>query len=502
MTLRFGQTLFGAAVGVVTAAGLLLCTASAQGAATITRLGVPQPVVAAASGQVLSRKTTPGQPGALTALAQALGDSRVDFLGQGLAATQAVILVQPKAEFYGAGESLAYARDYSTPLRIARARPLVAQTFAVGTAEGSTYQLGRADTARGLAIGYGTTYHLGYGTISCTAQLQGMPAVRLGASGVSTADAVLEGTGHFQIGTAGHGVGVSTALADVAITVNGVRHVHASGEASVVAQAECLGIAVFQGVTAKCSASAQARAVYFIGAQGHGQGSALAWSDPIAAATAVTAEDGVTSALAEAWSKVWFNGKGSAVVRALGQDAAQVKTTKAFGQAAISTSSALGNALVKKTRAYPDDAYGVASGKATMNRRVRGAGHTVEVFAVVGAAPRKIQRGHGVVWAQAFGEELSVVTRLGHGKAQAKALGTDGGVMFISLPMAAGAGAEIQGTNIKTVEANPVEGLATAAGFGANQVNDLVPAPGSRTLVVLKQDRTTPVEAQNRTLFV
>lgn len=502
MTLRFGQTLFGAAVGVVTAAGLLLCTASAQGAATITRLGVPQPVVAAASGQVLSRKTTQGQSGALTALAQALGHSRVDFLGQGFAAPQAVVLAQPKAEFYGAGESLAYARDYSTPLRIARARPLVAQTFAVGTAEGSAYQLGYADTAYARAIGYGTTYHLGYGSISCTAQLQGMPAVQLGASGVSAADAALEGTGHFQIGASGHGVGVSAALADVAITVDGVRHVHASGEASVTAQTECLGIAVFQGVTAKCSASAQARAVYFIGARGHGQGSAIALSDPIAASTAVTAEDGVTSALAVAWPKVWFNGKGFAAIHALGQDAAHVKNTKAFGQAAISTSTTLGNALVKKTWANPDDAYGVAYAAATMNRRVRGAGRTAEAFGVVGATPRKIQRGYGVVLAQAFGEELSVVTRLGHGQANAKALGTDGGVMYAILPMAAEASAEIQGSNIKTLEANPIEGQGTAVGFGANQVNDLVPAPGSRTLVVLKQDRTTPVEAQNRTLFV
>ena len=503
MQVRLGQTLFGAALGVVTAAGLAGAMAVASGKMEVRKrcLGSPASSTAAISGK--QYKTTKGKAQIAPAYATVSGKGTAFFYGQVNALARARASGRAMAEFYGYGEAHAYGHMSGYPVRLAKLRPISAKGYANGVAQGYVFQLMYPAPAKAVATGFGTTYHLAYGHALGEADATGQVSWRVGLHGEAIAEALGEAAAGYTVAFyGGEALAESSLHWEPAITIGGIRHVDAFGVANSAAQIELTNWAYYPSVTAEARAYGQARVQYSIGIRGEAVGLALLQGSMIAADTSAGVARSDTIAVASGRIRTFAKAYGSGNGIATGYGNALVKKTGVQGHGTgHSTVMQAQQAVVTNTKAYPDDGYGVAKAHAEMNRVRTMAGRASETTAIVVVKATKVQFGYGVAngTAELVGTQYRIVKSTG-GKASTQAHGS-ATVQFDLYPNPVVALSQGEGQQEKTTFAEGTA-AAEAIGMGANQVNDAVKAPVSRTLVLVAEPRLVVGSAESRIIVV
>lgn len=501
MALRFGQTLFGAVSGVVTAAGFAACLASAQGQMAVIKhvSGAPAEPTAQLQGTAYRTRKIP----VLTAQVSATGsgNAKADWLVAGTAQAEALGYGRGTAEFFGAGTADVVCTTEGYPYRLVKLYPLHAKSTATLSGEAYVFELLYGMPARATATLYGTTYHLAYGTAVASASATGQLTWHAGAKG--EAQATAEGNGAAVYTLAVYGIEAQVeaqARAEEAITKAGVRYQELYGEASCEVVALNTHMAIYPSVTAWVSAQATAQAHYILGTAGNGQASCSISGTVIASATAVTLVQGSTSITATGRIRAWHKFKGEAQVQAQGDGTPLVTETGVSGTGTVQASGS-GTVQVRDTKAYPDDGYGVALLQGQMNRVRTVSGAPVGVFGYAQAQMQKIHIAYGVAYSVSTLAGSQFRTRLMGGAAQGNSTGQLLNVQLNLQGVPAAATASLSG-QIQRDQYLTGEALGTATSAVGIQVNDAARAPASRVVQVLAEARTVIVAEESRTIVV
>lgn len=503
MQVRLGQTLFGAALGIVTAAGLAGAMATAKGAMEVRKRCFGSPAASTAVVSAKQYRTTRAKAQTAPAFALVSGKGTAYFYSSGLVNAAANAQGNLWAEFFASGSAEAYGRMPGQPVRLARVRPISAKGFANGEGTGYIFELMYPAPAKGVATGFGTTYHLAYGQAVGESLASGQVSWQAGAYGEAQAQASAEAAAEYTIAFYGEDAVVTSSLHwEPAVTIGGVRHVDAFGQATASIQAELTNWAYYPSVTAWASAYAGAKGQYTIGVNGEAVGSAHLAGSMIAANTSAGIVQSDSIAVASGRIRTFAKGYGSGKGIATGYGNALLTQTRAQGHGvASSTVVQATQAVVKNTKAYPDDGYGVAKGRARMNRVRTMAGHPVFAEATVAVKVTKIHIAYGVAVssAQLKGTQYRTIKSTGN-RSQAKSQ-LSAATQFNLFPYPLTSLAQISGQQQRNKFA---KGIAEAFAFGegANQVNDAVKAPVSRTLMVTGEDRVVLVQAETRIIVV
>lgn len=503
MQVRLGQTLFGAALGIVTAAGLAGAMATANGSMEVRKRCFGSPAASTAVVSAKQYRTTRAKAQTAPAFALVSGKGTAYFYSSGLGKAAANAQGNLWAEFFASGSAEAYGRMSGQPVRLARLRPISAKGHANGEGTGYIFELMYPAPAKGVATGFGTTYHLAYGQAVGESLASGQVSWRAGAYGDALAQASAEAAAKYTIAFYGEDAVVTSALHwEPAVTIGGVRYVDAFGQATASIQAELTNWAYYPSVTAWASAYAEAKGQYTIGVNGEAVGSAYLAGSMIAAGTSAGIVQSESIAVASGRIRTFAKGYGSVNGTATGYGDALLTQTRAQGHGiASSTVVQVTQAVVKNTKAYPDDGYGVAKGRARMNRVRIMAGHPGFTEATVVVKVTKIHIAYGVAFsrAQLKGTQYRIVKSIGD-QSQAKSL-LNATIQLNLFPYPLTALAQLSGQQKRTTFAGGIA-EAYAVGEGANQVNDAVKAPVSRTLVVTGEDRVVLVQAETRIIVV
>ncbi len=460
--MRFGLSLFGgAASGLVIAAGLTAaCGAQVDGQSNVTRLGAGN----AASQAVVTgagKRTANNKVSTLIARATASGNARNNITASPLSAlARATASGQAKAFFYVAGSVSAYAQIQGSPFRQARGYGLPAKATAALECYPETWQVGEASPAMAFAYGYGTWHHIGHGNALAFAQANGLGLHTHGAIGEAAALAAATGFCVLTHGAEGLAECSAKAFGDAAVKKGGVRYLAANGSAICTAEAQVLTVSIYQPQIAECVAELEGTAYYILGGAGNALATAIAGGDAEVIQTAATADHAHTSAAATGAAKKWANAIGNGVATATGFADPEVKQTA--------------------VEAMPGVCTATVSGDAVRICQAEGLGLATSTWNVV---YNKIT----------FGE-------LYPAKATATLFQYQVGIGVTPQPAACDAVVSGDGQRIAVAEGVPAQ--ATATGHGANQVNDLVPAPVSRRMVVPVISRVVPVPFVSRTIYV
>lgn len=503
MQSRLGQTLFGAALGIVTAAGLAGAVAVASGQMNV-RKAIPL-TPASANAQVQGRvyRITRGKATGATAYALTSNIPKAFKNAKGVGQSIAQVTGWAHADFFGAGSAYSYGQMGGHPVRLVRLHPISAKGFADALGEGYVFQLMYPAPARAFATGFGTTYHLAYGHALGECDANGQIAWRAGAYGEAVATAQLDGWVTYTASMYG---GVANGEAQLhwepAVTIGGVRYLDAFGNANAFAQSELTNWAYYPSVQAHAYAHAELRAQYFLGIAGVGQAIATLEGTMIGAGTSAGVVQSDSIALATGRLRGYPRGYGNAISSATGSGDAVIKKTGAQGTGVGRvTATQVIDAQVINTKASPNDGYGVAMGKATMNRIRFIAGRAGENYATGVGISVKTQFGYGVAQGRALLTARQYRTRIvGLTPASANAV-LSAQIQVDVLPPPANASAEALG-QMERIHIASGEAFAAATAEGANQVNDAVKAPATRTVLVTQESRTTVVLAESRTVIV
>lgn len=502
MALRLGQVAFGTVGGgIVAAAGLAACLASAQGKIEVRKHASGSPAVAAAQIQGKAYRTRKVPVLAAQANASAQGRIKANCYVSGLAQAVATAYGRGTAEFSGYGEANATYTFAASPYRIARTRGQVARGTAALSGEAYLYQILHGKPAEATATLYGTTYHLAYGTAACTASATAQLHWRAGVTAEAMATAVAEGTAQYTM-TLWPAIAEPQAVvrAEDAVTIDGVRYLEVFGEAVVEAIAENTHMAIYPSVTALVSAQAQARAKYTFGAKGHAQGVCSLFGSMIAATTAVTLVQGDSVSSATGRIRALHRFKGHAQVSASGNGVPLVTETGVVGQGIVQATGS-GTVLVRNTKVYPDDAYGVAALSGRFNRVRSVSGSGANMYSYAQGQMQRIHIAYGVALATANLAGKQFRTRLFGGAAHA-AVTADVLNMQLEFAVAPAEASVVFTGQIQREQFVSGEALGVAMSNVGIQVNDAARAPVSRTVVVLTESRTAFVAEESRTIVV
>lgn len=274
----FGRSLFGGALatGLVTLAGVALCSASATGEAQVHYKGAGLAHCEAdASGVGLRTANALGDAAVCSAFIT--GAATAYFGASGLAVADARVVGNVEASFFGAGA--AYGDAYTEGALYRRVRMPYqppAKAYALASGEVVSYVLayGRPALARAKLVG--TTYFVAHGVASASAFASGDAQRLLGARQFARGDATALGRCLFTAGMAGVGVATATAWADAAVIKAGVRHFELVGAAKARASVDLSHWVVYQPQIMRASASAYASAIQTRGFSGTGTATARA----------------------------------------------------------------------------------------------------------------------------------------------------------------------------------------------------------------------------------
>ena len=501
MAARFGQTTFGTVTGVVTAAGLAACLATAQGKIEVRKHASGSPAVAAAQIQGKAYRTRKIPVLVAQTQATAQGRIRADWKVSGLAQAVATGYGRGTADFFGSGYAPGAIQFTGTPVRLAKVRALPAKATATLEGEAFIHQILYGKPAECRATLYGTTYHLAYGTAVCSASASGQVSWKAGVTSEAMATAVAEATAQYTISLwPSAGNAEATVRAEDAVTIGGVRHLEVYGEAVATCVAENTHVAIYPSVTAVVSAQAEARAAYVLGGAGHAQGFCTLTGTMLAATTAVTLVQGDSLSTATGRLRAFHRFKGEAHVQAQGNGVPLVTETGITGTA-VSSASGSGSVQVRNTKVYPDDGYGVAMLTGFMNRVKSVAGVAANAYSLFQVRMQRNHMAHGVASAVGGLAGTQFRTRLFGGVAQAKASGQITNLQ-LSFPVApAVATAQLLG-QIQREQFMSGEAVGEATSLVGIQVNDAARAPVNRTVLVLTESRTAVVLEESRTVIV
>lgn len=457
--MRIGHSLFGGAVaGLVIASGVAACAAEANAHNEVTRHAAGQGVaVAAASAEC--RRVAGNYPATLACKAEAFGAASVEFRPLPVTArSRAEAAGSASAEYFAYSFGNAKAGMTGAPVRRVKLFPLQAQAFAYGEADVQTWQLGYAKPAVARALGFGTTFHVGHGVGQGLASGNGAPALELGAAGSALAPASGSALAAFTIGCAGTGNAPATAMGDAAVTRGGVRELDGNGLGAAIATATVGTVRIHQAQTGRASAEIVAYPKCQIGAKGRARAFARGDGDGLATATGATALPGDTRATATGLARYQANGKGSASATSSGTASGEVHQTRAAAVPGNSRATAAADGVRVVTGA------GRSKGNANTT--------TITSRRTVTAEP---------------------------GRAAAKATARSGATGLAVRGKSASAAALVEGQGRRRL-IGAGSASAEAKAQGANQVNDLLPAPERRTHVVDATERLIVVGEHLRLL--
>lgn len=462
--MNFGLTQFGmTTIGAITlVTGAALATADVAGRNEVVRLFAGQ-------GNAYSTVTGYGRRAAnqkpVTAYASAsanIAQAKVLFnpLPSTALCTAVANIAKARVDFNTYTFATAYATVQGAARRLTKIYPLRAECTATGEGDSQTWQMAYANPAVATAEGFGTTYHLVYGQAVCTATIEDHPRLQVGGRG--TALATCEGnqaTALFQIGVAGLGEGVCSVQGDPAVTHEGIRYFEVNGDALAFAMALSTHVGVTQSQTGRGFAFAEGHVRYNFGGRGHAECTAIGWANPEVLGTGASLTEGNTTAYGYGAAQALIHGKGSAAASATGYGAGEKKLTREQTNPALAF--------------------------ATLNTP---AGHRVSLVS-------------GVAQAQATTQTLFVDRGVRLTPAQCVALLSRPAIELSLYPQAAEAFAEITADSLKILVGSG-EATASATANGYNEINDLVPAPAERTVIVEAFDRLVVVVNQPRLVLV
>lgn len=504
MQLRLGQNLFGALIGVVTAAGLAGAVAVASGKMEVRKRIPLTPAAASAQVQGKVYRTTKGKAQGASASASTTSIPKAFKKGKGLASVIAQANGWAHSDFKGYGEAVTHGYMNGFPIRLAKLRPISAKGYASAFGQGFVFQIMQPMEARAVASGYGTTYHLGYGHAACIAQVTGRGAWQIGVAGEAVGYAQLDGWVHYKASMyPAIGWCDADARSEPAVRINGVRHFETWGTAEAHADAVLTNWAYYPSVTAVARAYAQLTARYTLGGQGHGQAGAELFGTMIGASTSAGVVQSDSIAVASGQLRSFPKGYGTATCSSSGSGDAVIKKTglgRCEGIARCVVAQGI-DAVVINTKADPDDGYGVAMGMATMNRIRFMSGRASETVATTYAKSVKTQSIHGV--GNGIARFVGSLFKTSIAKAMpVKAEATlTAEMQFNVTPPPAVANAQLDGVLKKDLYVSG-EARAVATAVGGNQVNDAVKAPATRTVILTTESRTSLVLAESRTMVV
>lgn len=503
MQVHLGQTLFGATLGIVTAAGLAAAMATANGSMEVRKRCFGSPAASTAVVSAKQYRTTRAKAQTAPAFALVSGKGTAYFYSSGLGKAAANAQGNLWAEFFASGSAEAYGHMLGQPVRLARVRPISAKGFANAEGTGYIFELMYPAPAKGVATGFGTTYHLAYGQAVGESLASGQVSWRAGAYGEAQAQASAEAAAEYTIAFYGQDAVVTSSLHwEPTVTIDGVRHVDAFGQATASIHAKLTNWAYYPSVMAWASAYAEAKGQYTIGVNGEATGSANLSGSMIAADTSAGIVQSDSIAVASGRIRTFAKGYGSGNGIATGYGDALLTQTRAQGHGiASSTAVQAAQAVVKNTKAHPDDGYGVAKARAQMNRVRTMAGHPVFTEATVAVTVTKIHIAYGVAvgCAHLKGTQYRIRKSSGGNFLAKSQLSAKTQLNLFPYPLTSLA--QISGQQKRTTFAGGIA-EAYAHGDGANQVNDAVKAPVSRTLVVTGEDRVVLVQAETRIIVV
>lgn len=422
MSLRFGQTLFGgAAVGLVSAAGIALCTAQAQASFNTIH---PSAGTAESHAQVIAEgvRKTLGAPASITVHSHGSASAVAAYSGTGTAvgvanAPYAGIEYQPglsvldaQVVYSGYGWVWSTAVMQGQMFRYAKARGRAANLTATAEGDGFVFELGSPGPAVARAWGFGTTHYVGLGTAECTAGISSYASVQRGAEGEGVGYCgVLATTLHTQ-GGAGIAVATVQVSGEPAVQVGETRYFTSSGSLTCSAEVRNTFVGIHQAQTGKSGAFAEGRGWYRLGAKGEAIATATLSGDALAAATGVTGVVGDSRSSATARAVMFANAKATGVGAATLGATATVTNTKVYGAPALSTAhtSNVIPTLTINTKVYPDTGYGVAQVLGTQYRTSPTQGSPAFVLAQGEASGIRRQVGYGVVLSRALGTADSI----------------------------------------------------------------------------------------------
>ena len=505
MSVRFGQTLFGggSVAGLVAAAGLAVCMAQAQASGVITKRAVPAPVVAEAAVQATPRRSVYGRGTLAACIAQAYGNSAATYMGRGVLQAGADASGYSQVDFSGYGDVFASATLNGKPVRLAKCRTVAARANAKLEAEAFVALMAQANPAVATATLIGTTHHVGHGLAHGVASVQARASYTYGGAGQADAFSYLEGEARFQIGGAGVANGTVHVSGEPAVTKNGIRYFTTWGEALCFAEAYAGTVGIHQAQTGRAYATLTGKADYRLGGAGHARAYAILWADPLAASTAATALGGSCKADARADGQVLFSSKGHAVAQATGYGNALVKTTKAEPKPAVAKATvSQPTALVRNTKAYPDDAYGFAHAKGRASKLVEAFANPLALAYVASGYGVKTLIGYAIGVGRASLTSNPIRTQFVSGHAECSAEAANVEVAVGVIPRSVQASAQAQATASLRTHVGSGHAIATATAVGSNQVNDLTRAPADRTIFVEDESRNITVEFEDRRIVV
>lgn len=462
--MQFGLTQFGkCTIGAITLiSGAALSTADLAGHNEVTRLFAGQgDAYATVSGYGLraaNQKPVTANAYALANTAQA----KVTFnpLPSTALATAMANVASARTYLNTYTFATAMAIGEGASRRLVKIYPLRADATAEGTGDAQTWQMAYANPALCVATGFGTTYHLTYGMATATATLSDSPRHQVGGHGSAFAYATAnQPTARFQIGVKGNGEAVCTVIGDPAVKRAGVRYFEVNGDTIAFANAVNTHVGITQSQTGRCYAYAEGSVRYNFG--GHGQAFCYAttFADPQVMGTAATAAPGDSESV--------------------GYGRAQVQS-HAFGQAS-SVATGVGDGQKKQTRVPVNPALAFALVNTPTGNRM----------ALV----------YGQAAANALTTTLFVQRGVQLNPGQGECLGSSPAINLQLYPPAAEAFANVSGEVRKQQFAEGV-GFALATAIGFNEINDLVPAPADRTILVEAFERLVLVSLEPRLILV
>lgn len=321
--LMFGRATFGAVKkGIVSAAGLAVCAATAQADAKVTYMASATVLARAQAHAEAVRVVLP--TGRAEATAAAAAKPMASHNGAGQVTALAAATAAATAFYSGAGDAEAYAEIRAKAFRRVRMRMQPpAKSQAIGKAESVlyTYAYGKPALARAFALG--TTYYVGRGSAVCTASAVATPQMFRGGAGTAVAAAAAEASATVLAAAYGEATATGLLAGDAAVRKDGVLLFECFGQLLAEARAELLTFRISQAQVLRATAMISAAASYNRAGRGLAKGVAVAIGEALQTKTAAAAEPATVTAVASGAARrdVYAGGaalvvRGAAVARA------------------------------------------------------------------------------------------------------------------------------------------------------------------------------------------
>lgn len=458
--MRIGHTLFGGAItGLVVASGVALCMSSAY-ANTEKNCFVYSNGVARSESFVDSQIIKVASS-TITSSATANGVASTSYIGKlKPAITKATCNGKSLAIYKGYGTTTASADMRGYPTRHTKGSLIKASS--VATASGTSY-VWQVVHGKGIAnsYGYGTTYYVGNGLSTCTANIYGKAVHIIGGASNTTSTAVADGTVIHNVSAYGLASANANSTVDTAVTKAGVKYVTTNGNGYSLANASLTHINIYQSQTGNCKATGTATCLLTVGLKSSAVGTCTGIADGDLVVTAVGTLTGETSSIATGYCTYYAKAKSVGIATANGSDAAIVLSSKSYGVIANATCNASNTGSIRLHKAISSIVCKAVS---------RNSKYTTTILA-------------------------------GNTSIGPNAVAVNNGINLLSLGKKAECTANIYG-NPSKIQTSKGACICTAVASGYLQINDINRAPIFRTIEVMYAGNVINVPEEIRLIKV